>query len=88
MLRKLCGTFGRLPGSYLINEDFKMQETPFATRGYTDLWKQVWSGREVAIKVVRFTPDNGRSKMTKVTTSSVHNLLGFRGILTVALDVL
>ena len=61
----------------MINEDFKMHETPFATRGYTDLWKRVWSGREVAIKVVRFTPDDDGSKMIKVTTSSVGNLLGF-----------
>ena len=72
MLRRICGTFGRLPRSCLINEDFKMQEEiPFATRGYTDLWKRVWNGRKVAVKALRFAPDDDRSKTTKVTIFSV-----------------
>ena len=67
MLRRLCGTFGRLPRSYLIDEDFKLQETmPFATRGYTDLWKLEWSGRKIAVKALRFAPDDDRSKTTRV----------------------
>jgi len=48
MLRRLCGTFGRLPRSCLINEDLKThEEIPFATRGYTNLWKREWKGRKV-----------------------------------------
>ena len=71
MLRRLCGTFGRLPSSCLINEDLKMQEEiPFATRGYTDLWKRAWSGRKVAVKALRFAPDDDRSKTTKVRVFS------------------
>jgi len=67
MLRKLCGAFGRLPRSCLIHEDFKMQEEiPFATRGYTDLWKRDWNGRKVAVKALRFAPDDDRNKITKV----------------------
>ena len=67
MLRRLCGTFGRLPRSCLINEDFKTQEEiPFATRGYTDLWKRDWNGRKVAVKALRFAPDDDRNKTTKV----------------------
>jgi len=72
MLRRLCGTFGRLPSSCLINEDFKTQEEiPFATRGYTDLWKRDWNGGKVAVKALRFAPDDDRNKTTKVMTFSV-----------------
>lgn len=66
ILRRLCGTFGTLPQSCLIYEDFKTkEEIPFATRGYTDLWKRDWNGRKVAVKALRFGPDDDRSKTTK-----------------------
>ena len=72
ILRKLCGTFGKLPASCLIEEDFKTrEEIPFATRGFTDLWKRDWDGRKVAVKVLRFAPDDDRSKTIKVTASLV-----------------
>jgi len=52
----------------LITEDFKTQEEiPFATRGYTDLWKRDLNGRKFAVKALRFHPDDDRSKTTKVT---------------------
>jgi hypothetical protein len=77
MLRRLCGTFGRLPSSCLINEDFKTQEEiPFATRGYTDLWKREWDGRKVAVKALRFSPDDDRGKTTRVTIFLVDRSLG------------
>ena len=72
MLRELCGTFGRLPRSCLINGDFKTQEQiPFATHGHTDLWKRDLNGRKFAIKALRFHLDSNRSEITKVTTFSV-----------------
>ena len=77
VLRRLCGAFGKLPRSCLINEDFKTkEEIPFATRGYTDLWKRDWNGRKVAVKALRFGPDDDRSKTTKVTILSVGRSLG------------
>ena len=85
ILRRLCGTFGRLPRVCLINEDFKMQEEiPFATRGYTDLWKRDLNGRKVAVKALRFAPDDDRSKTTKVSVFSVDRSLGILGELTIA----
>ena len=69
-----------LPRSYLINEDFKMQEgTPFATRGYTDLWKGECNERKVAVKALRFAPDDDRSKTTKVAVFLVGRSLGVPG---------
>ena len=56
----------------MIGEDFKTKEDiPFATRGYTDLWKREWHGGKVAVKVLRFGPDDDRSKTTKVKISFV-----------------
>ena len=67
ILRKLCGTFGKLPTSCLIEEDFKTrEEIPFATRGFTDLWKREWNGKKVAVKMLRLAPDDDRSKTIKV----------------------
>ena len=52
----------------MMDEDFKIQEEiPFATRGYTDLWKREWNGQGVAVKALRFSPYDDRSKTTKVT---------------------
>ena len=85
MLRRLCGTFGRLPRSCLINEDFKTQEEiPFATRGYTDLWKREWNGGKVAVKALRFAPDDDRNKTTKVMTFLVDRSLEISRELTLA----
>ena len=54
--------------SYLISEDFKThEEIPFATRGFTDLWKRDWNGGKVAVKSLRFAPDDDRDKTIKVT---------------------
>ena len=70
MLRRLCGTIRILPNSCLIKEDFKAhEEVPFATRGYTDLWKREWKGRKVAVKALRFAPDDDRGKTTRVAVS-------------------
>ena len=60
------------------------EEIPFATRGYTDLWKRDLNGRKVAVKALRFAPDDDRSKTTKVTVLSVDRSLGIPGELTVA----
>ena len=72
VLQRLCGKFGRLLKSCLINEDFKTQEeAPYVTHGYTNLWKREWGGRKVAVKALRFTPYENRIKTTKVTVFSI-----------------
>ncbi|KAF9781243.1 kinase-like domain-containing protein [Thelephora terrestris] len=65
VLRRLCGTFGMLPRSCIINEDFRAkEEAPFASRGYVDLWKLDWDGRKVAVRTLRFGPGDDRSETT------------------------
>ena len=77
LLQRLCSTFGRLPRSCLINGDFKTKEgIPFAIHGSTDLWKRDWNGRKVAMKALRFGPDDDTSKTVKVTILSVGQSLG------------
>ena len=71
--------------SCLINEDFKThEEIPFATRGFTDLWKRDWNGRKVAVKSLRFAPDDDRNKTIKVTASLVGGSRGSYEELTLA----
>jgi hypothetical protein len=66
--------------SWLIDVDFKTKEDlPFATRGYTDLWKRDWNGRKVAVKALRFGPDDDRGKATKVTILFVGRFQGISG---------
>ncbi|KAF9647908.1 hypothetical protein BDM02DRAFT_2472123 [Thelephora ganbajun] len=84
VLRRLCGTFGILPKSFLIDEDFKTQaEIPFATRENTDLWKREWNGGKVAVKALRFAPDDDWSRTVKVTISLVDQFSEIPGELTI-----
>jgi len=72
MLRELCGAYGRLPKSHLIEEDSETREgVPFATRGYTDLWKRDLNGRMFVVKALRFRPNDDSREATQVTTFSV-----------------
>jgi len=83
ILQRLCGAFERLPGSFLINKDFKIQgEIPFATRTYANLWRRDWNGRGVAVKALRLAPDDDGSKMTKVMAFLVDRSLGIHRELT------
>ena len=67
VLRRLCGTFERLPDSCLINEELRINDgMPFATRAYADLRKGTWNGERVAIKLLRFSAEDDRGKVTKV----------------------
>ena len=69
VLTRLCGTFQRLPDSCLIGEELNIDNgIPFATRTCADLWKGVWRGERVAVKLLRFSADDDRPKITKVRT--------------------
>ena len=84
VLQRLCGTFERLPKTCVIKADFKIGGgAPVPTRAYTDLWKRDWNGRNVAVKALRFGPDDDRRKIMKVRISLLANLLGYLGKLNV-----
>ena len=63
----LCGTFQRLPDSYLVDGELKIDdEIPLAMRRYVDLWKGDWKGERVVVKFVRFPADGNGTRITKV----------------------
>ena len=76
ILRRLCGTFGRLPNSCLIGDELKINDgLPVETHAYADLRRGVWKDEDVAVKLLRFAPDDDRAKITKVSSTfewSVH----------------
>ena len=55
-LRRLCGAFGIFPQSFILEQAFDERETaPFATGGFSDIYKATIDGRPVAIKTLRVT---------------------------------
>ena len=85
ILQRLCSAFERLPRSFLIDKDFKIQgEIPFATRTYTNLWRRDWNGRGVAVKALRLAPGDGGSRATRVMAFLVGRSLGIHGEFTFA----
>lgn len=66
-MRRLCGAFQQLPDSCLIGEGLKIKGgMPFATRTYADLRKGKWKGKDVTVKLLRFSANDDRVKITKV----------------------
>ena len=70
VLRRLCGTSQKLPNSCLVGKELKINgEIPFAKRIYSDLWRGDWNGKDVAVKLLRFSEDDDRAKITKVSST-------------------
>lgn len=73
MLRKTCAEVGILPVSYYLddNQIKKLDEVPFASGGYSDTWRALYRGENVAIRAFRvYSPDNIKL-LTKVMNISV-----------------
>lgn len=67
VLRRLCGTFKRLPDSCLIGEELQIDNgMPHAARAYADLRRGSLKGESVAVKLLRFSTGDNRVKITKV----------------------
>lgn len=67
-LRKTCAEVGILPSSYYLdnNQMSKVNDVPFASGGYSDVWRGSYKGGDVSIKAFRvYTTDNIR-QLTKV----------------------
>ena len=60
-LRKTCGVAGTLPDSYYLdtNQIEKLNDVPFASGGYSDVWRGTYHKDNVSIKAFRvYTTDN------------------------------
>lgn len=67
-LRKTCAEVGILPSSYYLDDVQikKLNEVPFASGGYSDVWRALYQGENVSIKAFRvYTTDNIKH-LTKV----------------------
>jgi len=67
-LRKTCADIGILPTSYRLddNQVEKLNDVPFASGGYSDVWRGSYKGENVCIKAFRvYTTDNTKY-LTKV----------------------
>lgn len=67
-LRKTCAEVGILPSSYNLdnNQIQKANAVPFASGGYSDVWRGSYKGENVSIKAFRvYTTDNIK-QLTKV----------------------
>jgi hypothetical protein len=54
MLRKTCRKHNQLPPSYVITDELRRTgEYPSGGGGNTDVWRGVYQGSEVAIKILR-----------------------------------
>ena len=67
-LRKTCAEVGILPSSYYLDDSQikKLNDVPFASGGYSDVWRGSYKGEQVSIKAFRvYTTDNIKH-LTKV----------------------
>ena len=59
MLRKMCLEHRRLPPSYAITDELKwIGDYPYGGGGSADVWRGVYQGSGVAIKVLRVNSGN------------------------------
>lgn len=68
-LRKACAEAGILPDSYYLdaNQIKRLSEVPFASGGYSDVWRGTYKEENVSIKAFRvYTTDNIKN-LTKVS---------------------
>lgn len=61
----------------MISGNFETnQEIPFASHGYSDIYRRDWDGGKVAVKALRFHLDDDGSERMKVTTVFIDDNLG------------
>lgn len=78
VLRETCARIGILPTLYHLDNNQKnlLGDVPFATGGYSDIWRGLYKGEDVSIKVIRvYTPDSIKH-MTKVFGTPYNNAVG------------
>jgi len=64
----LCGIFGILPPSFVLEPTFDERETdPFATGGFSDVYKAILNRRPVVIKSLKVTTTADLGKVRRVS---------------------
>ena len=67
-LRKACSEVGILPDSYYLNTSQikKLNDVPFASGGYSDVWRGSYLEENVSIKAFRVYTTDNIENLTKV----------------------
>jgi len=64
----LCGIFGILPPSFVLEPTFDERETePFATGGFSDVYKATLNRGPVVIKTLKVTTTADLGKLRRVS---------------------
>lgn len=73
-LRKTCAEVGILPSTYYLDDDEikKLSEVPFASGGYSDVWRALYQGENVSIKAFRVYATDNIKLLTKVLNVFFH----------------
>lgn len=80
MLRETCARVGILPTPYYLDDNKikKLGDTPFASGGYSYVWRGSYKGEDVSIKAIPvYTTDNIKH-LTEVSGFPYNNAVGER----------
>jgi hypothetical protein len=66
ILRKVSGVHGILPKAYYLTDLTLIDTSPYASGGFADIWKALWSGSQVSIKAFRSQNAQGLDKIKRV----------------------
>jgi len=90
-LRKTCAEAGILPSSYYLDDGQmkKVNDVPFASGGYSDVWRGLYKGENVSIKAFRVYMTDNIKQLTKAWCKEIvvcrnlshPNILSFLGVI-------
>lgn len=67
-LQRLCGASSVLPTSFMLTEGFdEIDERPFTSGGFTDMYKATYKGQLVVVKAFKTTSVDDLENMHKVS---------------------
>jgi len=70
-LRRLAGTYGRLPDSMVITEKIEVEDKILANGGFADVRIGKYTGHLVAVKKLRVAETDNFVKIRKVGTNDI-----------------
>ena len=78
VLRKLCVRIGHLPESYLLSDKFELSGSgpPCASGGFADVRMGVFKGKNVAVKSLRVSESDNKTRIRKVGNRATSSHLG------------
>lgn len=66
-LRKICGRHALLPRSMQIPLSYDRSDTPPYKGGYAEVWKGIYNGCQVAVRVPKVYQKDDRMKIRRVS---------------------